>query len=306
LIFLPNLLWQVQHHFPTLEALRNVKATHKNVELPLPDFFKQQVFMLNRGSVLVWIAGLGFLLVGRRTKSSRALGITYVVFLGIMMALKGKDYYLAPIYPMLYAAGGVFWETVTEGRAGWRWVRVAVPAVVIAIGLIAVPLVVPILPVEKIVPYMGALGIKMSRTEVRDRGPLPQHFGDEFGWPEMVSEVAKVYNSLPSEQRAKTGILAGTYGDAGAIDFLGPRLGLPKSISGHQNYYLWGPREYTGESLIFLHYDLEDVQRWCQSVQAGPKLHPYYGMAEEHYTILVCSGLKKPLAEVWPRFKVWN
>jgi hypothetical protein len=306
LIFLPNLLWQVQHHFPTLEALRNVKATHKNVELPPLDFFKQQVFMLNRASVLVWIAGLGFLLVGRRTKSWRVLGITYVVFLGIMMALKGKDYYLAPIYPMLFAAGGVFWETVTEARSGWRWVRVALPAVVIAIGLIAVPLVVPILPVEKIVPYMGVLGIKMSRTEVQDRGPLPQHFGDEFGWPEMVWEVAKVYNSLPSEQRAKTGILAGTYGDAGAIDFLGPRLGLPKSISGHQNYYLWGPREYTGESLIFLHYDLEDVQRWCQSVQAGPKLHPYYGMAEEHYTILVCSGLKKPLAEVWPRFKVWN
>src|SRR5712691_1066130 len=70
---------------------------------------------------------------------------------------------------------------------------------------------------------------------------------------------------------------------------------FPKSISGHQNYYLWGPREYTGESLIFLHYDLEDVQRWCQSVQVGPKLDPYYGMGEEHYTILVCNGLKKPL-----------
>jgi hypothetical protein len=306
LIFLPNLLWQVQHHFPTLEALRNVKATHKNVELPPLAFLRQQIMMLNRASVFVWIAGLGFLLVGRGTKSWRALGITHLVFLGIMMVLKGKDYYLAPIYPMLYAAGGVFWETLAEARAGWRWVRVALPAAVIAVGLIAVPLVVPILPVEKIVPYMEALGIKMSRTEVQDHGPLPQHFGDEFGWPEMVSEVAKVYNSLPPEQRAKTGILAGTYGDAGAIDFFGPRLGLPKSISGHQNYYLWGPREYTGESLIFLHYDLADMQGWCQSVQVGPKLDPYYGMAEEHYTILVCNGLKKPLAEVWPRFKVWN
>jgi hypothetical protein len=306
LIFLPNLLWQVQNHFPTLEALRNVKATHKNVELAPLAFFKQQIMMLNPASVFVWIAGLGFLLFGNRAKPWRALGITYLVFLGIMMALKGKDYYLAPIYPMLYAVGGVFWETLTEARAGLRWVRVALPAVVIAIGAIAVPLAVPVLPVEKVVPYMEALGIKMSRTEVQDKGPLPQHFGDEFGWPEMVSEVAKVYNSLPSEQRAKTGILAGTYGDAGAIDFFGPRLGLPKSISAHQNYYLWGPREYTGKSLIFLHYDLEDVQRWCQSVQVGPRLDPYYGMGEEHYTILVCSGLKKPLPEVWPRFKVWN
>lgn len=306
LIFLPNLVWQITHHFPTLEALRNVKATHKNVELAPLAFFYQQIKMLNSVSVLVWSAGLGFLLFRGEGKQYRALGITYVVLLAMMTALKGKDYYLAPIYPMLYAAGGVFWETLVEKHARLRWVRVAIPTVVIALGLIAIPLVVPVLPVEKIVPYMGALGIKMSRTEVQDKGPLPQHFGDEFGWPEMVSEVAMVYNSLPPEQRAKTGILAGTYGDAGAIDFFGPRLGLPKSISGHQNYYLWGPREYTGEILIFLHYDVEDVREWCRSVQTGPKLDPYYGMGEEHYTILVCEGLKKPLAEVWPRFKVWN
>jgi len=306
LIFLPNLLWQVHNHFPTLEALRNVKATHKNIELPPLAFLKQQIFMLGRASVFVWIAGLGFLLFAARAKTWRVLGVTYVIFLAIMMTLKGKDYYLAPIYPMLFAAGGVFWEGAAEARVWLRWTRVALPVVIIALGLIALPLVVPILPVEKIVPYMEGLRIKMSRTEVQDHGLLPQHFGDEFGWPEMVSEVAKVYNALPVDQRAKTGILAGTYGDAGAIDFFGPRLGLPKAISGHQNYYLWGPREYTGESLIFLHYDMEDVQKWCASVQMGPKLAPYYGMAEEHYTILVCNGLKKPLAEVWPRFKVWN
>jgi len=306
LIFLPNLWWQISHHFPTLEALRNVKATHKNVELAPLAFVHQQIKMLNSASVLVWGAGLGFFLFHGKGKAYRALGIAYLVFLALMMALKGKDYYLAPIYPMLYAAGGVFWETLVEAHARLRWIRVAIPAVVITLGLIAIPLVVPVLPVEKIVPYMGALGIKMSRTEVQDKGPLPQHFGDEFGWPEMVSAVAMVYNSLPPEQRARTGILAGTYGDAGAIDFFGPPLGLPKSISGHQNYYLWGPREYTGESLIFLHYNLEDVQEWCRSVRAGPKLEPYYGMGEEHYTIVVCEGLKKPLAEVWPRFKVWN
>jgi Dolichyl-phosphate-mannose-protein mannosyltransferase len=306
LIFLPNLIWQIQHHFPTLEALRNVKATHKNMELPPVAFFRQQIRMLNSASFLVWIAGLGYLLFHGEGKRYRSLGLTYLVFLALMMALKGKDYYLAPIYPMLYAAGGVFWEKLTEARAALRWVRVAIPVAVVVIGAIALPLTIPILPVEKIVPYMEALGIKMTRTEVQDHGLLPQHFGDEFGWPEMVAAVAQVYDALPPERRAKTGILAGTYGDAGAIDFFGPRLGLPKSISAHQNYYLWGPRGYTGESLILLHYELEDVQRWCQNVQEGPKLEPYYGMAEEHYTILVCAGLKKPLPEVWQRFKVWN
>lgn len=196
--------------------------------------------MLSRVSALVWVAGLGCLLFRPEDKRYRSLDVTYLVFLAVMMALEGKDYYLAPNYPMLFAAGGVFWEMLTEGRAALRWVRVALPAVVFAVGAIAAPITVPILPVEKVVPYVQALGIKMTRTELQDRGPLPQHFGDEFGWPEMVAEVAKVYNRLPPDGRSRTGILAGTYGDAGAIDFFGPRFGLPKSISPHQNYYFWG------------------------------------------------------------------
>jgi hypothetical protein len=306
LIFLPNLVWQYTHHFPTLEALSNVRKTHKNIELPPLPFLRQQIMMLLPISAVVWIPGLAFLLLGAKAKKYRCLGITYLVFLAVMMILKGKDYYLAPVYPMLFAAGGVFWEAIIGRRPRMRWIKVALPAAVLALGVIAIPLDVPVLPVDKIVPYMEALGIKMSRTEVQERGPLPQHFGDEFGWEEMVAATAEIYNSLPAEERSKTGILAGTYGDAGAIDFFGPRYGLPKSISPHQNYYYWGPREYTGESLILLHYDLADAQHGCQSVQTGPTLNHPYAMQEEHYTILICRGTKIPLADAWSRLKVWN
>ena len=306
LIFLPNLIWQYTHHFPTLEALSNVRKTHKNVELPPLAFLRQQIMMLLPVSALVWIPGLTFLLFSSKAKQYRCLGITYLAFLVVMIILKGKDYYLAPIYPMLFAAGGVFWEMVIAAHSKLRWLKVALPAAVFVLGVIAIPLNVPVLPVEKIVPYMNALGITMARTEVQDSGPLPQHFGDEFGWEEMVAATSQVYNSLPPEERAKTGILAGTYGDAGAIDFFGPRYGLPKSISPHQNYYYWGPREYTGGILILLHYDLADAQRACQSVLTGPTLNNPYAMQEEHYTILVCRGAKLPLAEAWPRLKVWN
>jgi hypothetical protein len=306
LILLPNLIWQYTHHFPTLEALSNVRKTHKNIELPPLPFLRQQIMMVLPVSAFVWIPGLAYLLFGGKAKSYRGLGITYLVFLALMTFLKGKDYYLAPIYPMLFAAGGVFWETTIAAHAKMRWFKVALPPAVFALGVIAIPLNIPILPVDKIVPYMNALGIKISRTEVQDHGLLPQHFGDEFGWEEMVAATAQVYQSLPPEERAKTGILAGTYGDAGAIDFFGARYGLPKSISPHQNYYYWGPREYTGERLILLHYELADAQRGCQSVQVGPTLNNPYAMQEEHYTILVCRGSKLPLAEAWPRLKVWN
>jgi 4-amino-4-deoxy-L-arabinose transferase-like glycosyltransferase len=306
LLALPNALWQYQHHFPTLEDLQNVKATHKNIELlPLP-FIRQQIMMLNPFSALVWIAGLGFLLFRQEGKRFRALGITYLAFLALMMLMKAKDYYLAPIYPMLFAAGAVFWEELTEPRPQLRWLRTALLALVILGGLIAAPLTLPVLPPDKIVPYTEALGIKMTRTETRMTGLLPQHFADEFGWPEMVATVAGVYNSLPPNERAKTAILAGNYGGAGAIDFFGPRYGLPKAISAHQNYYYWGPREYTGENVILLEWDLEDAKYWCRSVQQGPQIAPYYGMGWEHYTILICRDFKVPLSQAWPKLKTWN
>jgi hypothetical protein len=223
-----------------------------------------------------------------------------------MMALKAKDYYLAPIYPMLFAAGGVLWEKIAEAHRCLRWVKPAVPAIVIILGIVALPLTVPILPVDKIVSYEQALGIKTTRTEVAHAGPLPQHFGDEFGWQEMVQAVASVYNSMAPEQRAQTGILAGNYGEAGAIDFFGPRYGLPAAISAHQNCYFWGPHQYSGESLILLQWSREDARRWCHDVQEGPKLDPEYGMGEEHYTILICHGFKEPLAQAWPTLRVLN
>lgn len=306
LIFLPNLLWQYVHHFPTLEALRNVRNTNKNIELPPLAFLRQQIMMLLPISAMVWVFGLAWLLFKGAARRFRFLGVTYLVFLAIMMALHGKDYYLAPIYPMLFAAGGVFWETILGERPRLRWLKPAFCVLVLLLGVVAVPLALPVLPPDKIAPYMNALGIQMSRTEVHDSGPLPQHFGDEFGWEEMVAATAQVYNSLPSAEREKTGILAGTYGDAGAIDFFGGRYGLPKSISAHQNYYYWGFRNYTGESLILLHYTREDAESLCQSFDEGPTLAPQYGMQEEHYTIFVCHNTKLPLPQLWPHLKVWN
>ncbi len=306
LVAVPNVAWEYMHHFPTLVDLRNVRAIHKNVELPPLPFLLEQVMMLGPTSVFVWTAGLCFLLFRREGKRYRALGVTYLVFLAVMMFLKGKDYYLAPIYPLLFAAGGVFWEKLAEARPGLRWLRVARPAIVFAAGVVAAPIVLPILPPAKIVPYMEALHIKVPRTETHMSGPLPQYFADEFGWPEMVEAVAGVYNSLPPDERAKTAILAGNYGGAGAIDFFGPRYGLPKSISAHQSYYDWGPRQYTGESIIMLEWKLEDAQKWCRSVDQGPRIDPYYGMDLEHYTILICHDLKEPLPEAWPHFKVWD
>ncbi len=261
---LPNLVWQFQHGFATYVDLHNVKVTHKNVELPPLPFMVQQIMMLNPMLSLLWIPGVAYLFFSREVRRYRVLGFTFLIFFLELLLMKGKDYYVAPIYPIAFAAGGVFWETLTELR--FRWVRSALAAYAVIAGAISAPIVLPVLSPDKAAAYAKALGATKQKTEVGMHGELPQHFADEFGWPALVEKTAQFYHSLPPDEQAKTAILGGSYGDAGAIDFFGAKYGLPKSISAHQNYWYWGPRNYTGESVILLHWDREDAERHCASV----------------------------------------
>ncbi len=145
-----------------------------------------------------------------------------------------------------------------------------------------------------------AIGLEPPKAENQPTGPLPQHFADEFGWEDMAREVGRVYNALPPEQRAKTAIFANSYGQAGAIDFFGKKYGLPKAISNHQNYWYWGPRDYTGESVIVLGSDGSGDREHFASVESmGRTYHPY-SRRDEHFEIFVCRDLNTPLSALWP------
>ena len=308
LVFAPNLVWQVRHDFATLEDLRNVSRMGKNVVLGPVPFLAQQILLLHPALFPLWLAGLVFLFRAREGRL-RPLGWTYVVFFAVLLALKAKNYYLAPIYPMLFAAGAVALET---GLARWRfttgrlWPRVAVVAYVLLTGAVIAPLALPLLAPERYVAYENAIGITPPKTEVAHRGPLPQLFGDQFGWPELTAEVARIYHALPPDEQRQAAIFANNYGEAGAINLFGPALGLPPAISGHQTHFLWGPRGYRGEVVIVLQDDRESLERVCTSVEeAGTHFHPW-GMAEENNPIFVCRGLHPPFPELWPRLKKWN
>lgn len=305
LIFLPNVWWEYEHDWATLELLRNVAESGKNVALSPLEFVAQQILMLHPLTFPVWAAGLWLLLFDREGKRFRLLGVAYVALLALMIALKGKNYYTQAVYPMLLAAGGVVFERLARRRRA-RWLKYAYPLLLVAGGLAFAPLALPVLSVENFLRYQNALGVRPPKTEVGHAGPLPQHFGDMFGWPETVEAVARVYHALPPGERAKAAIYAGNYGEAGAVDFYGARHGLPKAISPHQNYFLWGPRDYTGEVLILLQSDRADADEHCGSVEEAERVGHPYAMAEEHYTIFVCRDLKRPLKEVWPDLKHWN
>jgi 4-amino-4-deoxy-L-arabinose transferase-like glycosyltransferase len=295
-IFLPNLLWQWRNDWATLELLSNVRRTNKNVVLAPHEFLAQQVLLMMPLGALVWGAGLWKLLRGREV---RWLGFTYVFLLALMMALKAKNYYLAPIYPLLFAAGGVWWERR-------RRAAIAVAAACVAGGVALAPVALPVLPPHALIEYMARLRLNPPKTEVAHAGPLPQHFGDMFGWPEQVEAVARVYHSLAPAERERTVILAGNYGQAGAIDLFGPRHGLPKAVVPHQSYWLWGPGDLPGETIIVLQRDGEAVRRYCAASERGPRVGHPYAMAEEHYDIWICRGPRETLQQAWPRMKHWN
>ena len=306
LIFLPNLIWQYQNDWATLELLQNVQKTGKNVVLAPHEFIFQQIFILFPLTAFVWLAGVWYLLFDKSGKWFRSLGVAYLVTLLLMILLKAKHYYLAPIYPMLFAAGGVFWENLTERLRFGKLVRYAFPTLLIIGGLIVLPAAMPVLPVEKFIAYQDALGIAPPKTEVGHQGVLPQHFGDQFGWEEMTAKVAEVYHSLPPEEREKAAIFAGNYGEAGAIDFFGKKYGLPKAISAHQSYYLWGHGDYDGSVVIILGDEKDDAEEFCQSVEERMRVGVPLAMEEENFNILICRGLKTPFPEIWKKIKIWN
>jgi Dolichyl-phosphate-mannose-protein mannosyltransferase len=311
LIFLPNLIWNIQHDWPFLELMRNIRETGKDVILPPGKYLLQQVLMLNPVSFPFWLGGLLFYFFSRDAKSYRLFGWAFVITIGSFLITHGKDYYSAPAYVMLFAAGAVATERLIANlsvRAKAQSVLRAACFVWIVLGVVSLlPLVLPVLPIDTFLRYQSHLPFEVPKTERSFIGEtLPQYYADEFPWPGMVATVAGVYHSLTPEEQARTAIFGNNYGQAAAIDFFGPQYGLPKAISGHQNYFLWGPRHYTGDIVIVLGSDEEGEREHFESVTVAATLNNPYAYRYENSPILLCRGLKWDLQAGWSRVKNWR
>jgi hypothetical protein len=305
LLFQPNVLWEVAHGWPTLEFARNA-AEHKNVALSPVAFMLQQVLLMHPLTLPLWLLGLGWYFFSRAGRPFRILGWIYLTVLAVLLTQSSKPYYLAPTYPLLFAAGA----TAVEGwllRLRRPWLRPALAGTIVLLlvagGAVLAPLAMPILPVERFILYQRALGLEASSGERHRLGELPQHFADMHGWPEIVDEVARVYRTLPPEEQARTAIYGQNYGVAGAVDVLGRARGLPGAVSGHNSYYLWGPPQGI-ETVIVVGGDEEDHRAAFASVEKAGEIRCGYCMPfEDRQAVFVCRGLKMPLRDLWPRVK---
>jgi hypothetical protein len=300
---MPTAVWQATHHFPMLEELSNVKASDKNVPLTMLSFFSGQILMLNPLTASIWLSGLYFLLFSKRGQSFRFFGLTYILLWIAFVALRGKIYYIAPMYPLLFGAGAVFLEGVTI----WRpLIRYALPSMVLITGILLSPNAIPVLPIDRFIRYEHVLRIRTPKTETIALADLPQFYADMFGWEEMTAAVAKIYHGLTPDQQRNAVIYASNYGEAAAIDFFGPRYGLPKAVSGHMAYYLWGPPRQPANILIGIQGNEAAYRAAFGDVQRAATFGTKYSMPLEHGAIYLCEEPKVSLSKLWSLTKMYR
>ena len=312
LIFLPNLLWNIHYDWPFVQLMRGIRAENRDVVLgPFPYFF-QQILLVNPLTAPIWLTGLFALLFAGPLRPYRALAWCYVVCYGVFFVLHGKNYYLAPVYPMLLAAGAVAIESALDrprsGPPRLQWLKPVIVVILLVNGAYLAPVVVPILSPDAFLAYEKTLPFKLPVMEhSHARAALPQWYADQFGWQEIVDETAVAWNHLTPEERPDCGIFAQDYGQAGAIDFLGRRYGLPASLSGHQTWYLWGPRGYSGNCLIVLGDRRERLEQLFQHVEfVGTSADNPWAL-ETQIGVYICTGSKfGTLSDLWPRIKRWR
>jgi len=312
LIFLPNLLWNQLHEWPFLQLMRAIRDEGRDVVLPAGDYFLQQALLVNPLAAPIWLIGLGALLFSVPLRPYRFLGWSYLICYAVLFALHGKSYYLAPIYPMLLAAGAFVIERWIDGAADAvprrGWLKVALLAVLLANGLYLAPVVVPVMAPDAFIAYTKYLPFKLPVMEhSHARVALPQWYSDQFGWQEIVDETAVAWKRIPAAQRADCGIFAQDYGQAGAIDFFGPRAGLPHALSGDRTYFLWGPGDYSGNCMIVLDDSKETLEQYWINVEYVGTSAPNPWALEQQIPVYICTGKKfASWPEFWPKVKHWR
>jgi Dolichyl-phosphate-mannose-protein mannosyltransferase len=295
-LFLPNLLWQIENGFPSLEFYRNATLL-KNRPLPPLQVVWNQILFMGPWTFPVWAAGLYYCL--RLRPELRFLAIAYLLLLGsLVVSQSSRPDRLAGLYPALFACGSVAIEHAVRSKAA----RASSLAVVLAGGAVFGAVSLPILPPEQVSRLLGVLGIdtQIEKGEGK-RAELPQWLADRFGWEEIVDEVAGIYDSLSDEEKARAVILAPSYGHAGALELLGEGR-LPPVLSHQNTYHLWGFRELSsleGGVLIYIGRDADDIAEIYESIVRVAVHDCDYCMTwRDEMPIYIARGLKIPREEL--------
>jgi 4-amino-4-deoxy-L-arabinose transferase-like glycosyltransferase len=302
-IFAPHVWWQVQHDWPLVEFMQNA-TNEKMVEKSPLDFASAQLLVMNPAVLPLWLAGLAYYFVtvdGRRFQPLGWIWIT--VFCLLMASGSARSNYLAPAYSVLLAAGGVAFERISYAKR-WRWLPGATVGIFALSGAATAPMAIALLPPERYITYERALGISAPVEQIDELGVMPLHYALRFGWVELLGAVAEAYATLAPEDREKAVVLGRWFGDTAAINFFGPEHGLPRAIGGHNNFWLWGPGDASGEVLLAVAQTDAMLLHWYEVVDRVAEVDCDYCMPDvDRLAVYVCRRPRRPLVEWWREIK---
>lgn len=278
LLLVPNLTWQVGHHWDSVAYT----IEHRGATDGPFAYVLQQLLLAGPQLLAIVVMGVRWLW---RADRLRAVAVTIITVEAFFLLVGGKAYYPAPIYPLAYAAGSI-WFVEAVGN---RWIRRAAVAGAVALTIVLLPIGLPILPAK----VMADSGIWKARKD----------FADMIGWPDLVEQVTTVYQRLPLSERGSVMILASNYGEAGALDLYGH--GLPTVVSAHHTYYYWAPVHMAPSTVVVVGYQRSFLMRWFGDIQEAGTITNALGIHNEEHgkTIWICRSPLVPLDKAWPSLK---
>lgn len=303
IIFSPYIVWNIQHDMAHLEFIHN--ASSEKYSSQNPWIFWSQQFLINHPYTFpIWICGVVYFLT---QKSNSAYRFLFIIFLTVaaIFTINGtsKPEYLAAIFPVMLMGGSLQFEMWSQK---YKWIYPTM-AVILISGLWIAPFAMPLLPVQQYIAFADTIGIKPESREGKELSELPQFYADMFGWEEKAQAIAAVYHTLPPGDQKKCALFGDNYGRSGAIDYYAGKYDLPKSIGRHNNYWLWGPRQYTGELMLIISADLGDKPELFESVEDMGIIHCKYCMPYENdLHIYLCRNSHIPLPDFWNNLKNYN
>jgi hypothetical protein len=303
-VFLPHVIWEIAHGFPSLEFMRNA-STIKNVNLGAINFFVAQVRDMNVFNAPLWLGGIYFFYKHQEGRY-RPLAWMYIAVFILMVAGNAKVYYLSAIYPIFLAGGSVLFERFVHEKS-INWLKPVYAGCLVLLAVVILPFALPVLPVEQFIKYEHFLGLTPRADERSSLGELPQYYADQFGWKEMIDTVASVYRRLTPEEQSQCVIYVRNYGEAAAIDFFGKEFGLPNALCAHNSYWFWGPGQRTGNIAIIigdsrnLEENLSDLRRAYKHVEFASTTNAKYCMPYENgRMIFICREMNTTFQKLWP------
>jgi 4-amino-4-deoxy-L-arabinose transferase-like glycosyltransferase len=297
--FLPNLVWQAAHGWPTLGFVVNLHAGVMSRISPF-QFLFGQILYIGILSAVLWIWGLVYVF-GKKGRAFRLFGWIWLTVFVMLLLSGSKIYYLAPAYPPLLAAGSVALEAWIRDKGRPR-LKPAAMALLFASGLALSPVSLPYLSIDRTEKYVQTVTLGALKNIYELTGDLR----GMFGWRQRVDAVAEVYRSLPPEQQKRTIIFASDYGSAGVVDLFGPSLGLPHAYSLNLSYWLWGPPKEPYDTVIGVGFGPETMAKLFNRVDVAAKVDlKNVNSWETPFYVTIGRDPKFSLAAIWPKNRPW-